>query len=36
VFFYPSSNLHAQRNELIRLPDFLAGQTLFSHFIALS
>src|SRR5262249_45079735 len=34
VFFAPGSNLHTQRNELIRLSDFLAGQTLFSHSIA--
>jgi hypothetical protein len=34
VFFDPTSYLHTQRNELIRLPDFLAGQTLFSHSIA--
>jgi hypothetical protein len=32
--FNPNSNLHTQRDELIRLPDFLAGQTLFSHSIA--
>src|SRR5882672_4873740 len=34
VGFAPSRNLHTQRNELIRLSDFLAGQTLFSHSIA--
>jgi len=32
--FNPNSYLHTQRDELIRLPDFLAGQTLFSHSIA--
>ena len=34
VCFDPSRNLYTQRNELIRLPDFLARQTLFSHSIA--
>src|SRR5713226_3600254 len=35
VFFHPLNNIHTQRNELIRLSDFLAGQTLFSHYTSL-
>src|SRR5215510_15530411 len=32
MFFQPLNGMHTQRNERIRLPDFLTGQTLFSHY----
>src|SRR6266487_3209068 len=35
VFFHPLNDMHTQRNERIRLSDFLAGQTLFSHYASL-
>src|SRR6266487_617452 len=35
VFFHPRNDMPTQKNERIRLSDFLAGQTLFSHYASL-